>query len=206
MQRIIFFLCLIVCYSSSITPVSGHPFHTSLAELEFNPMTGNFEISMKLHAADLEQALSRIGKQTVSLETSSEVDQRIADYLKQHFGFLEPENLPGKTHAKLLDDSDDDGTPAGASRNPKLSGKIVWHGKEMDGAWIWLYFEIGEVEQRTEPLRFVNQVLLSDTQNQINTVVIRCGPQKTAYRTSLSNPTIELTRSQLGLDARKNQK
>ena len=33
-----------------------HPFHISVAEMEYNPKSKRFEVSLKMHASDLESA------------------------------------------------------------------------------------------------------------------------------------------------------
>ena len=39
--------------------VSAHPFHTCHAEMEFNSKTGRYEVSLRVLASDLEEALTR---------------------------------------------------------------------------------------------------------------------------------------------------
>src|SRR5687767_2105837 len=49
--------CAFACLCTS--SLTAHPFHTTTAEMEFNAKTGRLEVSLRVLASDLEEALAR---------------------------------------------------------------------------------------------------------------------------------------------------
>lgn len=202
---------LLLCHSTSLAII--HPFHISTAEMEQNGKTGRFEVALKMHAADLEQALARQEKRAVHIEKDADAAQLLTSYLETHFFLLD------KRHLQL--DADQP-----AKIDPKLRcSKIHFVGHELKTNWLWIYFEVeplpAQIEvaadakeavdlkaepqqaetkqavesestqatQTTEPPRgrslvLVNSVLLDVTDGQINTVAVRHAGKKFSLRTT----------------------
>lgn len=197
---------LLLCHSTSLAII--HPFHISTAEMEQNGKTGRFEVALKMHAVDLEQALSKQEKRAVNIEKDADAAQRLTSYLETHFFLLD------KLHLQL--DADQP-----AKIDPKLScSKIHFVGHELKTNWLWIYFEVEPVPARIEvaadskqaepqqaetkqavelestqatetavpalgrSLVLVNSVLLDVTDGQINTVAVRHSGKKFSLRTT----------------------
>ena len=109
--------CMFVFWASALSLASAplHPYHVSLAEIEFNEQTGNYEVSLCVWPADLERAIGQMTDSPVNLDSTENIDQLIASYLEQKFRFR----------------SDDD----------KVA-PLRFVGKELDLKQGWLYFEI----------------------------------------------------------------
>jgi len=87
-------------------PVSAHPFYVSVMELEKNPATGNYEISLKFFVDDLEKGMNRNGYGALYLGEENEIataDSLIGEYIKTKFSIGNGEvnfdyNILGKQH------------------------------------------------------------------------------------------------------------
>lgn len=137
----------------------AHPFHTSIAETEWNAETKRLEVALRVSPEDLESALSKQSEEKVRLEDSEGVDELIVDYLHEHFILCQPKS--GDEEPKPLE--------------------LKWTGKELSTKAAWLYFEI-EAPDGVEGLEFTNRLLLDEGDSQINTVVLRDGKRKTTLR------------------------
>ena len=186
LSRIAAFVASVVVLTTT-TPLSAHPFHISTAEMEFNLQSRKFEVSLKLHAADLENALSKLAGRPITLE-NQQVDTLIETYLDQHF-FLAGLSLQPAQERAAEGATVRSGVPQGRRTQASLVGR------EPEATWIWLYFELGlvqaaettskpaaastfsaDVEDRTaagNDLALVNSVLQETVSGQINTVSVR---------------------------------
>ena len=66
-------LASLVCCSAAIAG-TPHPFHTSMAEVEYNPETKRLEVALKLYTVDAETALTRLNGNCL-LYTSDAADE-----------------------------------------------------------------------------------------------------------------------------------
>ncbi len=92
----------------------AHPFHTSLAEVDYRAACGCLEVALRVTPEDLEAALDRIDGRRIPLE-APESDARVLGYLTSRF---------------LV-------TPLGGEPLP-----IEWVGREVSHAGSWLYFKV----------------------------------------------------------------
>lgn len=86
----------LICWIGMIFQTNGlenHPFHTSLAELHFNPRSNAWELSIRLFTDDLEAGLSNHYKKNLKLDNDNQGDAYIPDYIAKHFGFREGDKL-----------------------------------------------------------------------------------------------------------------
>lgn len=184
----------------------AHPFHISTAEIEWNPETRRFEVSLKLHASDLEHALSRLTGRQVHVE-DNDIGEEIERYLNDCF------------YVTRLNGSSPPDHHVSQATVPR--SKTRWVGKEMEATWIWLYFELEIPEAVTAPLRapsgnpeatrksgeglvLVNKVLQEFVDEQINTVSARVAGKRHAMRMTRKQPWGELPDSLFG--AAENEK
>lgn len=165
---------LLVCGVISDAPVQAwvHPFHVSVAELEWNAQTERLEVSLKLHASDLERALTLRAKRKINLEQDDADGKLCAAYIQEHFFLTELEGVEN-SRGDL---------PPGLDERPR--SKVNFIGKEFDKSWIVLFFEMERPESE-KPLALVNTVLLDLTDGQINTVTVRTGAKKHGSKTNV---------------------
>ncbi|MEZ6137835.1 MAG: DUF6702 family protein [Pirellulaceae bacterium] len=167
-----------VCVLSST--VAAHPFHISTAEMEYNADSKRFEVSLKVHVTDIEQALAAQAKRSVDIEKDQQADKLLTSYIEQHFF------VTSRSHARGLD--------ANAQKKPSdeiPKSKVRWVGKELESTWLWLYFEL-EVPTELEKPTLVNSVLIDTTDGQINTTTYRHGRKRSSFKTSRKQPWAEL--------------
>ncbi|KAA6435730.1 DUF6702 family protein [Rufibacter glacialis] len=77
--------CLLAALWVGLPAVSwAHDFHTSITDARYNPKNQTYELSVRVFADDLEEALSRRHKTTVRLDRSERVNKLMAEYLQAH--------------------------------------------------------------------------------------------------------------------------
>lgn len=70
--------------STSARAVAAHPFHVTIAEVNFNAETERLEVALRVYnPGDLEEVLGQRLGERVDLERTEEVDSAILDYLKE---------------------------------------------------------------------------------------------------------------------------
>lgn len=159
-------LCLaLLCWLQG--SAAAHPFHISSAEVEYDAASGRVQVSLKLQANDLEQALSRGAGRRVNIE-QPQAKTEIVSYLGRHFYLSAAEPT-------------DQTIPTDRSR-------VLWVGQELKGAWLWLYFEL-ELPNHRELTRLTNTVLFDVNQQQINTVTVRHGSLRTTLKLTTAEPS-----------------
>lgn len=136
-------ISLIALFLSLLVPTRLHEFHTSLAEVHYNPSGQALEVSLRVFTDDLESALSRDnGGKIIRVTEAAAADPFIKSYLAKNFS--------------LIDD--------GNRRHP-----VMLLGKEITSDVTWLYFEIRDVESLAGK-RLQNAVLTELFDDQINMV------------------------------------
>ncbi|MEO2031202.1 MAG: DUF6702 family protein [Planctomycetaceae bacterium] len=94
---------------------AAHSAHTQMTEVEWNSVSGCFEVAMKLDAAALEDSVSMQTGKRFRLESSKHVDNVLAEL------------MPGRFRID-----------AGNESQP---GTVRWAGHELQLHTVWLYFE-----------------------------------------------------------------
>ncbi len=158
----------------------AHPFHISIAEMEYNAESKRIEVALKLHADDLERELERINSVEVDLE-SSQLADLAAGFLDRHFYLIALSSVPADSEQTQLD-----------SGKPAVLSKVHFVGSELEKTWIWLYFELELlgpiVAEQDQDLALVNSVLLGRVRDQINTVRVRTGQMRHALKMTRKSP------------------
>ncbi|WP_314514847.1 DUF6702 family protein [Xanthocytophaga agilis] len=162
-----FLLTFVLVFSIFIlSSFRKHEFHSSLAEIHYNPATKSLEVSLRVFSDDLETALSKENKRTLKVEDNATIDPFIKQYLSRHF---------------VLADT----------KNAKKS--INWVGKEITVDVTWLYFEI-PVTEELNGLKINNTLLFESFDDQVNIVNVIYKSQKKTYlfKSDQTTQTIEL--------------
>ncbi len=127
-------------FACTIFAPLNHPFHVSVAEMEFNKETGCLEVALKVWPEDLEKALNQGSKTRIDLDKTKNIDQLITNYLKKNIRIESPD---------------------------KKKAELNWIGKELEIKQAWLYFEVKTVK---EPVDFTysNRIFFVLQDDQIN--------------------------------------
>ena len=137
------FLFLLLHFSVSLAAEFEsrvHPFHVSVAEIEFNKESGCLEVALRVWPEDLEKALGQISKKPVDLDKTPKIDELIFDYLKKNIRI---------------------------SQDGKKNCKMVWVGKEVEVKQAWLYFEV-KTGREPDGFQFSNTIFFELQDDQIN--------------------------------------
>lgn len=223
LRVILSFSCVwVACVSlNSSCTANGHPYHTSSAELDWNAESKRWEVALRIHAGDLELALTRQAGKKVDIE-SEQSQWMIVDYLAARLQFL-PRSTAEKLKenhqlfsSKPLESSASDkpatasssaasssaastlilesntasGLPASKS-NTKTEPKVHWVGSELEGTWMWLYFEINATESDEETV-LLSQLLTEVNEDQINILSVRHNGKRLTRQTGRSQLWISL--------------
>lgn len=177
--------CLLVVIAAEMmlatAAFANHPFHVATAETRWNMETKKLEVSIRCHPIDLETALRRRTGKKIDLDTTENVDELLAEYLRETFQLHQgplPTPAPGPPPGEALKTPT---TPATSTvtENDKESklAKLHWVGKEIDMKWAWLYIEL-EPKDLTQELHMTNTILMDVLDDQSNTVIIRLETQR----------------------------
>jgi len=156
-------LTSILCLST--LPASAHPFHVSVAELEYQPSTSTLEVALRLFPEDLETALRQRSRRRVHLERTRGIDRLIVEYLRERF---------------VVADSR-------FAKNREVA-PIRWVGKEVDPRHAWLYFEVILTPGRRD-WTIQNRVLFEVIVDQENTIRVKDGERRYALSFTRQRPS-----------------
>lgn len=186
-----------------------HPFHISTAEMEYNSKEQRLEVALKLHSADLENALSREAGRRINVE-KDDIKELVEKYLNQHFQVFAVEP-PSESEQKLnaSDDNSAGQTLASkaaqskpvmpspwlsrgaevAKKNAGLRSQVKFVGHELETSWLWIYFELKldpELSEQASDNRWGmrNSILMDAIRDQLNTVSIRSGSERHSLKFS----------------------
>jgi hypothetical protein len=160
----------VFCVMSALTTSStlAHQFHTSVAELDWNADSGRWEVSVRIHASDLELALDRQFGRKLNIESSGATEW-IQKYVQSRFQIVSQDAVE-----KLALPVDRTSKSANETAN---TSQIDWVGQEVEGGWMWLYFELAQPDSK-QPLALVSQLLTEINEDQNNIVSIRNATRK----------------------------
>lgn len=112
-MRILFFTVLALLISS--TSVSAHKSHTSVAEVEWNDKSQRFEVAMRLHIADIEDAISVQNNERFRIEGNDSASVDLRKFVADRFSIQAQSAQQHRLH---------------------------WVGVELELHEAWLYFEV----------------------------------------------------------------
>ena len=128
-----------------------HPFHTSLTQMEFDPKSQTFEVSVRVFTDDFETVLTKEnGGKPIHLNAGQKHDKLIEQYVRKHF------------------------VVASADRKPL---PITYVGYEQEADAQWVYFEMPFAGKAQNV--FIKQDLFIDIfADQVNLVTIQLNQVK----------------------------
>lgn len=143
-----------------VSVAAAHPFHGSVALLDYNTESGRWEVSLWVHAVDLERDLTKIRGQAAELEDIEEIDKHLAGWVADRF------------QLRLADGKAADQT-------------FVGHEIERDG--VWLHFEM-KAPADLQGAKLVNRIFVDSVRGQSNLATFRGQRRQAAVRTDREHP------------------
>ena len=186
-RRLQFGLVLAACaiFVAPTRATEPHPFHVSMAEVEYNPQSKALEVALKLYAVDAEQALRRIKDKATKFDfdTEAQRDKLLKKYLPTRFS-VRTIAKPNKPAPKTIDPVSGRALAPGKNQKqptPKAPA-FRYVGSETDGAWVWAYFEL-PVDLSRGQFELSNTVLNEIQLEQLNVVAFKplTGRAQTIY-------------------------
>ncbi len=174
----------------------AHPFHTSVAEIEWNAQTRRWEIGLRIYANDLQKALrhiahdEKIDHAQLNFEESETVEF-VRNYLARHFVAVTADGLEQikKENSEPKESASANQTVDTSTDKTNSVSHIKWVGHKTKGSWIWLFFEL--VPEDPEHRFVVVRRFLSEVNpDQINAISVRNGKQRLALQINLQQPWI----------------
>ena len=145
---------LVALASTHVDAALKHPNHVTLAEIEFNPKTGNFEIALCVHPEDLEKMLERFHKvadaEAAFQLNKSTIDRYASKWLSNEF------------------------VVKAEGSEPKKVLPIRWVGCELDVKKAWLFFEVTGADALRK-FELENKLFLKQNDDQTNHVKLKHG-------------------------------
>ncbi len=139
------------------TTATAHPSHSSIAEADWNAVTGRLEVALQLNPVDLERALRRVAKRPLDLDKSAGIERHLRDYLAMSFVVRQANGKPAQH---------------------------VWVGHEINLKNAWLYFEV-PLPAGPENTTFAAGYFLELQPDQTNTIHFRVGRRRRSLTFSI---------------------
>lgn len=178
-QFLAFVFVAMICWTQPAA--ASHPYHVSLAEIEYNPTRKTFEVALCVWPEDLQKSVSQMEKRPVFIDTETEKDrdELFKKYVAQKFLFLPSEK---------------------AEEGGELtSASIRWVGSELTLKKCWLYFEV-DGKTASGGWSIENQMFFELNDDQLNLVQVKAGKSLESRTLSANQPSLKWS-----LDTRKKQ-
>ena len=162
-------LAATLCVAGAANALWAHPFHVSLAEVEWNAQSGNLEVAVRVDPFDLERVLQqRVGRPLrLEKETEAQLDVLLREWVADVF------RVEGRV-------------AAGGRR--RVATKLEWVGHEQTPRFVWLYFELA-FPCDVQALEVTQAMFLEEVPKQVNTVTLRVGRWTGAVNCTAQRPT-----------------
>lgn len=148
---------LLVTLSCATTfAAAPHPFHTSMAEMEYNPETKRLEVALRLYIVDCETVLTKLNGKPVQIGDEANRDKLLQKYLETRFR-IEPTAVV---------------KPKVGKKSKPSKSTINFVGSEIDKAYVWAYFELTPPAKSKE-FSLRNDVFVEVQPEQTNVVQFR---------------------------------
>ena len=163
-----------------------HPNHISLAEVEYNQQSGNFEVALCVWPTDLEQVLQRQQGRLVDLqkEPAADLDSMIARYIDAKFRIRPRNKATRMVKASQAKSAEESVKQSDTQRKPTVSEAdndrkgltIRWVGHQASLKQVWLFFEVpGATAQHDWTIE--NRIFFELNDDQINQIQWTRGEQ-----------------------------
>jgi hypothetical protein len=163
------FVALACVAQPAATP---HPYHVSMAEVEFNSTRKTFEVALCVWPEDLQKAVSKMENGAINIDTATEKDRNdlFRKYVAQKFRFVPSEKI----------EKGGEVTPA----------SIRWVGSEITLKKCWLYFEV-DGKSASGGWSIENEMFFELNDDQLNLVQVKAGKNLESRTLSASQPSLD---------------
>ena len=201
-MRPFYFLTLLSLWAWSSCPIEtglarlqaselAHPFHICIGEMEWNAKNGTWEVSLRLHPADLQKAVSRQAGKQVNIAVGTEEQPEVMAYLQSHFYLVGQDPVVRDPADRTASEPAANGSASPDATADSEVSRLKWLGSEMEKGWIWLYVELtpprSTPPRSTPPLDLVHDLLVDEVDGQSNTMVFLHGEQRKTLRFTKEN-------------------
>jgi len=172
--------CLLVVWSIALAwaipsshALAMHPFHVCIGQMQWNPTENHWEVSLRMHPHDLEQALQAIHGKPVSQERQ-DFQELASDFLSHQF-FLIP--LPKSITTAEANERIKQIPLTRPSKETAIDAnlsKLQWIGMENERGWLWIHFELSPPPSSdpAEQLHLVHRIFLDRLEKKENSAAI----------------------------------
>lgn len=173
------FCLLLVCsvalawVSSDSRAYAMHPFHVCIGQMQWNPSEKHWEVSLRMHPHDLEQALQAIHGKAVSQE-QQDFQELATNFLSHQFFLIPlPKSITPAEANERIKQIPLTRPSIEASTNTNLS-QLQWIGMENERGWLWIHFELipPPSMEPNEQLHLAHRIFLDRIEKQENSVAI----------------------------------
>ncbi|WP_353722379.1 DUF6702 family protein [Dyadobacter sp. 676] len=134
--------------------IPNHDYHVSVTQMQYNPASRSFEVSVRIFTDDLEKALSQShSNQRFVIKDNDQNDRFVEEYIRKSF---------------VLTDSQ------------KNIAAIKYIGKEQEADATWVYFEI-PFQRPLNGSRLSNVTLMEVFDDQVNMTNIKFQSEKKTF-------------------------
>lgn len=170
-------LGLILTLLSAVTV--AHPFHTSVAEAQWNEAGDRLQVSLRLSPRDLDYALSATSGRRVVLEKMPEEEAKplLTAYLRDRIFLTANEQAATKAEPEQI---------------KARQQRFHWVGLEQDVRYTWVYFEL-ELPSLPGGIWLTNRVMFEADKTQINTFQMVKEKPAISLQTTREQATKQLT-------------
>ena len=157
-----------------------HPFHSSMAEAEWNPATQRFEVALRFSGVELEHELSLLESRPINLESTPDAEQILRRYVSSRMAITTASDSACRMH---------------------------WAGMEVEVNDVWAYFELQPVPDKDQkPHQIVdldlltvrNSLMMHSQPEQINLVTLLIDNKKHSMHFTAKMSEVSVTSSQFG--------
>ncbi len=116
-------LALLLIFSMQQLP-AAHPFHATMAEMDWNSASTCFEVALCMPAVVTEDEISREQARRINLERTDDAEELLQKYIAKRFQL----------------------------HNADAQWNVEWVGAEVDGDSVWSYFELHPSKTKSVPI------------------------------------------------------
>jgi hypothetical protein len=141
--------------------------------MQWNPSEKHWEVSLRMHPHDLEQALQAIHGKTVSQE-QQDFQELATNFLSHQFFLIPlPKSITPAEANERIKQIPLTRPSIEASTNTNLS-QLQWIGMENERGWLWIHFELipPPSMEPNDQLHLAHRIFLDRIEKQENSVAI----------------------------------
>ncbi len=153
-----------------------HPVHETVTEVQWNPESRRYEVSMRLHILDQDWIEKRANKEPL-------IENWAVDYLSKKF-VIRSESEPSEIA----------GIESSSVKKATATQKLIWVGSREEGSHVWWFFEV-EPSSAKLPHRLEQRLFFERNEGFSHRVLWIGELSKTAFTLTIERPAVVLKES-----------